>query len=86
MPWPFTALMGTTGIPRRASSSLTSTDPPFAATSSIMFSASIMGTSSSRSCMVRYMLRSMLVASTMLMMASGVLFSRNSLVTISSWV
>ena len=54
-----------------ASSPFTSTVLPLARISSIMFSAITMGMPSSISCMVRYKLRSMLVASTMLMMPSG---------------
>ena len=46
-------------------------EPPLPRTSSIMFSASTIGTSSSISCMVRYRLRSIFVASTMLMMPVG---------------
>ena len=76
--------MGMTGMPSSRSSSLTSTVPPLARTSSIMLRASTMGMPSSMSCMVRYMLRSMLVASTMLMMPSGRASSRKSRVTISS--
>ena len=49
----------------------TSIVPPLPWTSSIMLSASTMGLSSSISCIVRYRLRSMFVASTMLMMAFG---------------
>ena len=53
MPSFFAAEMGTTGMPRRSSISLILMEPPLPFTSSIMFSASTMGTSSSMSCMVR---------------------------------
>ena len=49
----FAAEIGTTGIPRSSSIWFTKTAPPFCLTSSIIFSASTMGTSSSISCMVR---------------------------------
>ena len=58
--------------------------PPLPRTSSIMFRASTMGVSSSMSCIVRYRLRSMLVASTMLMMPVGFSPMMNWRVTISS--
>ena len=67
----FAAEMGTTGTPSMASMRLTSMDPPLPRSSSIMFRATTMGTSISRSCMVRYRFRWRLVASTMLMMARG---------------
>ena len=85
-PSPLEAVMGTTGIPRAVLSLCTSTVPPLAYTSSIMFSASTMGTFSSRSWSVRYRLRSILVASTMLMIPSGFRFRIKSRETISSWV
>ena len=66
--------MATTGTPRRCSMRLMSMLPPLAATSSIMFRATTMGTSISRSCMVRYRFRSIFVASRILMIALG--FSR----------
>lgn len=72
-------------MPSSASSSFTRMVPPFASTSSIMLSASTMGMPSSMICMVRYMLRSMLVPSTMLMMPSGFDSNRKSRVTISSF-
>ena len=78
--------MGTTGTPSSASSPFTSTVLPFARISSIMFRAITMGMPSSISCMVRYKLRSILVASTMLMMPSGLPSIRKSRVTISSLV
>ena len=53
MPSPLTALMGTTGMPSASLSFWTSMVPPLARTSSIMFSASTMGTRSSRSWSVR---------------------------------
>ena len=67
--------MGTTGMPRSSDSFCTSMVPPLARTSSIMFNASTIGTRSSSSCSVRYRLRSMFVASTILMMPSGFWFS-----------
>ena len=70
-PRPSAAAIGTTGMPSDSLIFRTSMEPPLARTSSIMFSASTIGTRSSRSCSVRYRLRSMLVASTMLMMPSG---------------
>ena len=60
--------------------------PPLPRTSSIMFRATTMGTFSSMSCMVRYRFRSMLVASTILMMPSGCSLMMKSRVTISSLV
>ena len=63
--------MGTTGTPSSSDNLAMLMEPPLLRTSSIMFSASTMGSSSSISCMVRYRFRSMLVASTMLMMPSG---------------
>ena len=53
MPWFLAAEMGTTGTPSMVSSRLTSTEPPLAATSSIMLRAMTIGTSSSISCSVR---------------------------------
>ena len=70
-PWFFTAEMGITGMPRAADMALTSMVPPPAVTSSIMFRASTMGMRISSSWSVRYRFRWMLVASTMLMMPSG---------------
>ena len=52
-PSPRTAEMGTTGMPSSCSISLMRTEPPLPRTSSIMFRANTMGTSSSISCMVR---------------------------------
>ena len=71
MPSFLAAEIGTTGMPSIASISLTRIEPPFSRTSSIMLSASTIGTSSSMSCIVRYRLRSMFVASTMLMIPFG---------------
>ena len=71
-------------MPSMASILLMRTVPPLPRISSIMLSASTIGTSSSISCMVKYKLRSMLVASTMLMMPSGFSPMINCLVTISS--
>lgn len=82
----FTALMGTTGMPRAALSFSTSTVPPLARSSSIMLRARTVGTCSSRSWRVRYRLRSIFVASTILMMASGFSWMIKSFVTISSCV
>ena len=45
--------MGTTDTPSMASMALMSTEPPLPVSSSIMFRATTMGTSISRSCMVR---------------------------------
>ncbi len=84
MPSFFTAEMGTTGMPSAASSSLMWMDPPLADSSSIMFRASTIGMLSSMSCRVRYRLRSMFVASTMLMIAVGFSLMRKSRVTTSS--
>ena len=70
-PWFFAAEIGTTGTPSMLSIALTSTVPPLPVSSSIMFSATTIGTFISKSCIVRYRLRSMFVASTMLMMALG---------------
>ena len=64
-------------MPSIASISLMLMVPPLPRTSSIIFSASTMGVSSSISCIVKYRLRSMLVASTMLMMP--VLFANDEL-------
>ena len=85
-PSPLAAVMGTTGMPRSSDSFCTSTVPPLARTSSIMFSASTMGTRSVSSCSVRYRFLSILVASTILMMPSGFWFRIKSRVTISSCV
>ena len=78
------AEMGTTGTPRLAASRPQSITSPFFSTSSIKFTASTTGRSSSRSCMVRYRFRSRLVASTMSMMASGCSPRMNFRATISS--
>ena len=86
MPSFFAAEIGTTGIPNIFSSLLTYTEPPFSLTSSIILSARTIGTSNSISCMVRYRFLSILVASTILIIPSISLLSRNSLVTISSLV
>ena len=76
--------MGTTGMPSIASISLMLMVPPLPRTSSIIFSASTMGVSSSISCIVKYRLRSMLVASTILIMPVGFSPMMNWRVTISS--
>ena len=78
------AEMGMTGMPSISSMAFTSIKPWFPITSSIMFRASTMGTSISSSCIVRYRLRWMLVASTMLMMARGFSSSTKFRETISS--
>ena len=67
-----------------ASIALTIMVPPLPLTSSIMFRAMTMGIPISRSCIVRYRLRSMLVASTMFIIALGLCFSTKSLETSSS--
>ena len=71
MPSFFAAEIGTTGMPRISSNSLTRMEPPFARTSSIILRASTTGIPNSMICMVRYRFRSMLVASTILMIPSG---------------
>ena len=86
MPSFLAAEMGSTGMPSMRSISFTRTVPPLLRISSIMFRASTMGVSSSISCMVRYRLRSMLPASTMLMMPWGCCSKINSRLTISSSV
>ena len=53
MPSFFAALMGTTGMPSSSLSARTFTEPPLVRTSSIMFSASTIGSPSSISCSVR---------------------------------
>ena len=73
-----------TGMPSSFSISLTSTEPPLSRTSSIMFRASTIGTSSSISCIVRYRFRSIFVASTILIMPFGCSFNTKFRVTISS--
>ena len=45
--------MGTTGTPSSSSMAFTSTEPPLPVSSSIMFSATTVGTSISSTCMVR---------------------------------
>ena len=86
MPWFLAALMGTTGTPRALLSFFTSMLPPLPVSSSIMFRAITVGTCNASSCKVKYRFRSILVASTMLMMASGLEPKIKSRVTISSWV
>ena len=73
-------------MPSMASILLMRTVPPLPRISSIMFSASTIGVSSSMSCMVRYRFLSMLVASTILMMPVGFSPMMNCRVTISSLV
>ena len=80
----FAAEIGTTGIPSICSSSFTRIVPPFARTSSIIFSASTIGIPSSMSCIVRHRFRSKFDASTILIMPLGLPSIRNSRVTISS--
>ena len=80
----FAAEIGTTGIPSIDSNLLMRTDPPFPRISSIILSASTIGTSSSKSCIVRYRFRSIFVASTIFIMSVGFCLIINSLVTISS--
>ena len=69
-----------------ASMPLTSMEPEFPVTSSIMFSATTIGIPISRSCMVRYRFLSIFVASTILMMAFGLSLRTKLLDTISSLV
>ena len=76
--------MGTTGTPSMSSILLMSMAPPFPVISSIMLRATTMGMFISRSCMVRYMFLSMLVASTMFMIAVGLSSRTKFLETISS--
>ena len=80
------AEMGTTGMPSASSRHFISMLPPEAVTSSIIFSASTIGSPNSITWSVKYRLRSMLVASTMLMTASGLPCIRKSRVTTSSAV
>ena len=86
MPSPLIALIGTHGIPNSLLSLSMSIVPPLARTSSIIFRARTMGTSSSSNCIVRYKFRSILVASTMLMIQSGRSSNMYLVVTISSCV
>ena len=65
------AEIATTGTPMARSSAFTSMLSPALSTSSIMFSATITGTSVSSSWVVRYRLRSRLVASTIFIMPYG---------------
>ena len=78
------ALMGTTGTPKALDIFWISTEPPLPVSSSIILRATTVGMRSSSSCKVRYKFRSMLVASTMLMIPSGLPPSTKSRVTISS--
>ena len=82
----FAAEIGITGIPSVASSLLTSIVPPLAVTSSIILRARTIGISSSINCIVRYIFRSILVASTILIIPRGRSFKKYSLDTISSLV
>ena len=75
-PSPFRALMLTTVQPRASPSLFRSIWSPFLRTRSIMFTATTTGRPSSMSWVVRYRLRSMLVPSTMLRMASGLSLTR----------
>ena len=63
--------IGITGMPSISSILLTKTEPLFSLTSSIILSAKTIGTSSSISCIVKYRFLSILVASTILMIALG---------------
>ena len=65
------ALMGITGTPRPCDNLFISTLPPLPVSSSIILSAITVGIRISKSCKDKYRLRSMLVASTILIMASG---------------
>ena len=85
-PSPFAALIGTTGIPSASLIFLTSIVPPFERTSSIILSASTIGTRSSSSCRVRYKFLSIFVASTIFMIPSGFWLIIKSRETISSCV
>ena len=76
--------IGTTGTPNMDSIPFTSIVPPFPVTSSIILSATTIGIFISRSCIVRYRLRSILVASTMFIIASGLSSSTKLRDTISS--
>ena len=76
--------MGTTGHPSLLDRASVSMDPPFFLTASIMFRATTVGMPVSSICRVRNRFLSMLVASTMLMTASGLPSIRKFLVTISS--
>ena len=70
-PSPLSAEISITGTPRWLESFAASMRSPFLRTTSIMFSATTIGIPSSASCVVRYRLRSRLVASMMLSSASG---------------
>ena len=78
------AEIGTTGTPSMASMAFTSTMPPLPVISSIILSATTIGISISSSCMVRYRFRSILVASTILIIPFGPAPSTKSLDTSSS--
>ena len=73
-----------TGTPSKASMPLISIEPEFPVTSSIIFKATTIGIFISSSCMVRYRFRSILVASTILMIAFGISFKTKFRETISS--
>jgi len=70
------ALIGRTGQSSSLLSFPRSIRSPFFVTRSIMFKAMTVGMCSSRSCVVRYRFRSILVPSIMLMMASGFSLTR----------
>ena len=76
--------IGITGIPSIFSMPLISIEPELPTTSSIILSARTIGTSISKSCIVRYMFLSILVASTILIIAFGFSLSTKFLETISS--
>ena len=83
-PCPLAALMATTGKPILFERSGTSILFPCLFTSSIIFSATTVGTPISINCTVRYRLRCKLVASTTSITTSGFSFIRKSRATTSS--
>jgi len=78
------AEIGMTGTPSNSSIKLTLIAPWLLVTSSIIFNATTIGISISKSCIVRYKLRSILVASTILIIAVGWSCSTKLRETISS--
>ena len=80
------AEIGMTGTPSKASISFISIEPLLPVSSSIILSATTIGMSVSRSCIVRYRLRSIFVASTILMIACGFSLRTKLRDTISSFV
>ncbi len=75
-PVPLSAEVSTTSQPSASPSFRMSITSPFLRTTSIMLMAMTVGIPSSMSCVVRYRFRSILVPSTMSIMASGFSFTR----------